>query len=35
MEVQKCDEATAREELARMSEESGGGDIADFFGDES
>lgn len=25
MEVQKCDEATAREELARMSEESGGG----------
>ena len=35
MEVQKCDEATAREELARMSAESGGGDIADFFGDES
>lgn len=35
MEVQKCDEATAREELARMSEETGGGDIADFFGDET
>ena len=35
MEIQKCDEATAREELARMSEESGGGDMADFFGDES
>lgn len=35
MEVQKCDEATAREELERMSQESGGGDIADFFGDES
>lgn len=32
MEVQKCDEATAREELARMSEETGGGSIADFFG---
>ena len=36
MEVQKCDEATAREELERMSQESGGGGIADFFGgDES
>ena len=36
MEVQKCDEATAREELERMSQESGGGNIADFFGgDES
>ena len=35
MEVQKCDEATAREELARMSQETGGGDIADFFGDEA
>ncbi len=36
MEVQKCDEATAREELVRMSQESGGGSIADFFGgDES
>lgn len=36
MEVQKCDEATAREELERMSQESGGGSIADFFGgDES
>lgn len=34
MEVQKCDEATAREELARMSQETGGGDIADFFGNE-
>lgn len=32
MEVQKCDEATAREELARISQETGGGDIADFFG---
>lgn len=32
MEVQKCDEATAREELERMSQESGGGSIADFFG---
>lgn len=32
MEVQKCDEATAREELARMSEETGGGGMADFFG---
>lgn len=32
MEVQKCDEATAREELERMSQESGGGNIADFFG---
>lgn len=32
MEVQKCDEATAREELARMSEEAGGGGMADFFG---
>lgn len=32
MEVQKCDEATAREELARISEETGGGSIADFFG---
>lgn len=36
MEVQKCDEVTAREELARMSEETGGGGMADFFGgDES
>ncbi len=36
MEVQKCDEATAREELERMSQETGGGNIADFFGgDES
>lgn len=35
MEVQKCDEATAREELARISQETGGGDIADFFGDEA
>lgn len=32
MEVQKCDEVTAREELARMSEETGGGGMADFFG---
>lgn len=35
MEVQKCDEATAREELARILQETGGGDIADFFGDEA
>lgn len=35
MEVQKCDEATAREELARMSEEAGGGGMADFFGGEA
>lgn len=35
MEVQKCDEATAREELERMSQESGGGNIADFFGTEN
>lgn len=34
MEVQKCDESTAREELERMSQESGGGSIADFFGNE-
>ena len=35
MEVQKCDEATAREELARMSEEAGGGGFADFFGEKN
>ena len=35
MEVQKCDESTAREELERMSQESGGGNIADFFGGEN